>query len=275
VGGISPCTEVNVVSQLTKGLHSRTTETYKYNRGQDIGFTLGALGSDTMYLNCFLNAQQGQGDCRDFANYLVLGASAVGVDVGARRCDNSNGAGFRTNSYYPAGCTDYGFDEFVFHQYGLLTNVYDAAIRFSAGGEPPTNLVEENDTLDDYETALVNTYLGSQPRGWRTYGTNKPAIHKAWLPTIDAVTPYDITTSSARVYWETNVAATSKVHWDTVSHPSGGSSAYANHSEEYAIFPSVSVHRMYIGGLNSGTMYYYRVESSDALSGEDSFTTQQ
>ncbi len=262
-------TQTGIITEITKGLHSRTTAEYKYNLGIP-GFSLGT-SSQTMYLNCFLNAQQKQGDCRDFGNYLCLLVSAVGIDLNARRCNPSQG--FWTNTYYPAGYSDDTVSEFAFHQYGLFTNVYDAAIRFSVGGDPPTNMVEDdgNDgSGTDYENALIDIYNGG---GWHTEAPQEPAINTDWYPTLSAIRAEDITSSSADIMWNTNVAGTSKLHWDTTSHAAGDPDDYANHSAEYGIFRSVTSHEIEMLGLDSDTPHYYRVESSGKWSAEEQFAT--
>lgn len=261
-------TESGVLTEITKGLHSRTTGQYMYNGGQG-SFTRGTIESQELYLNCFLNTQQRQGDCKDFANYLSLLASAVGVNLHARR--TTPPGGFITNEYYPAGRSGSLISNFVFHQYGLFGNVYDAAIRLTSGGNPPSNMVEENGTASDYESTLVQIYnLGGNQ--WHNETPQKPTIVKDWCPTIYSGFWYPtVGTSSAYIAWSTNVPAPSSIHWDTTSHEEPY--AYANHSVEYSPYPLEIVHAMSIGGLSSGTRYYYRVQSGCAVSPEVSFMT--
>jgi hypothetical protein len=275
--GNGQTTAIGALTAITIGLHSRTTGQYKYNDGVR-GFSdwHSEFPSEIMYLNCFLNVAQKQGDCRDFGSYLSLLANSVGVNLKYRITRNPPSGRLLTNEYYRAGNPlGSAIARFSFHQYGLYNGVYDAAIRFTSGGDPPANMVEENGTQGDYESALVDEYIENGGGVWYTEQPGTPAIAKDWLPTIidDYTWHTELTTSSVVVHWRTNVAASSRIHWDINSHPTGNAASYAYHSELYDDFPLKDLHNMSIGGLVSNTRYYCRVESSGRLCTEKQFTT--
>lgn len=262
-------TATGVLTNLTRGLHSIPSSKYKYNRGR-ASFTTGALTDQTLNLNLFLDSIQIQGDCRDFSNYLLLLARSVGIDLMARRTVTASG--FITNKWYPAGLYDENSPHFVYHQYGFYNNVFDAALRFYEMGDPPSNQIEENGTVSDYESSLVSSYTSDG--SWETPAQQVPSISKVKFPTILWIQPGTVTTSSVEIVWMTNVPATSRVHYDTISHPVGDAEAYRYHTTEISQFPLLNQHVRNIGSLSSGTRYYFRLENSGKLSDEIWIQTQ-
>lgn len=85
--------------------------------------------------------------------------------------------------------------------------------------------------------------------------------------------------TSATIQWLTSKPATSRVIYDTVSHPALGSApnyGYANSTPEIDLDPKVTSHNVTITGLTSGTIYYYRAVSAaspEAVGDEHSFST--
>jgi len=81
--------------------------------------------------------------------------------------------------------------------------------------------------------------------------------------------------------WITDIPATSRVIYDTVSHPTLGEKQNYGYAFSTAVFdtePKVTNHSVTVSGLSAGTTYYYRVISSaspDAVGEEKSITTAQ
>jgi hypothetical protein len=86
--------------------------------------------------------------------------------------------------------------------------------------------------------------------------------------TISNISVTDITKTSAVIHWTTNRAATSRVIYDTVSHPDiSGASApnygYANSTGTSDTDPKVTEHSVSVTGLTADTQYYFRVISEE------------
>ncbi len=75
----------------------------------------------------------------------------------------------------------------------------------------------------------------------------------------------DISQTSVTVTWDTDRAGTSRVVYDTTSHPSLGDApnyGYTNSTDTTDTVTKVSHHSVTISGLSAGTTYYFRVISS-------------
>ena len=86
----------------------------------------------------------------------------------------------------------------------------------------------------------------------------------------------NLTHNGARFLWETDVTSSSKIVWDTISHPVGRSASYPN----YNTSPDVpKIHQIYVAGLLANTTYFYRgcsfasSDNAEACSLEATFTT--
>lgn len=85
--------------------------------------------------------------------------------------------------------------------------------------------------------------------------------------------------TGATIVWNTDHPSTSRVIFETVSHPTLGDApnyGYANSTEEKDGSPKVSSHTVIITGLTAGTTYFYRVVSHgspEVVGSEKSFTT--
>ena len=97
-------------------------------------------------------------------------------------------------------------------------------------------------------------------------------------PQISNETASDPSTTSTTITWTTDQLSTSRVVYDTVSHPTKGLApnySYAFSTDEYPGL--VTSHSVAITGLTPGTTYYYRTVSHgspEATGLEFSFTTQ-
>ncbi len=95
----------------------------------------------------------------------------------------------------------------------------------------------------------------------------------------EAVPGYTLTDTSATITWTTNVAATSRVIYDTISHPNISGELPPNYGYAFSNIEDSSMstgHSMTITGLTAGTQYYFRAVShaSPEKTGiELSFTT--
>lgn len=98
-------------------------------------------------------------------------------------------------------------------------------------------------------------------------------------PVISLETTTSTSSSSVTITWTTDDPSTSRVIYDTVSHPNLGSApnyGYANSTEESDTSPKVTSHSVTLNGLSQGTTYYYRTISKgspEAVGGEKSLTT--
>jgi len=86
-------------------------------------------------------------------------------------------------------------------------------------------------------------------------------------------------TSTALISWTTDKLTSSRVVYDTISHPQIDSSAnygYAQSSDTFDAISKVLSHKVLLSGLSSGQIYYYRVISAGsptAVSDEKTFKT--
>ncbi len=83
---------------------------------------------------------------------------------------------------------------------------------------------------------------------------------------ISNVRVTNITQTSVTILWDTNLSATSRVIYDTTSHPdiSGETAPNYGYAASTAISdtdPKVTSHSVNLTGLNPGTRYYFRVVS--------------
>jgi len=83
---------------------------------------------------------------------------------------------------------------------------------------------------------------------------------------ISNVRVTNVTQTSATIQWDTNIAATSRVIYDTTSHANiSGQTApnygYAQSTGETDVTTKVTAHSVTLTGLNPGTRYYFRVIS--------------
>jgi PKD repeat protein len=85
-------------------------------------------------------------------------------------------------------------------------------------------------------------------------------------PIISNIATSNITQTGVTITWTTDIPATSRVIYDTTSHPSldgqvAPNFGYAASSAESDISPKVTSHSVTLSGLNPGTKYYFRVLS--------------
>lgn len=109
-------------------------------------------------------------------------------------------------------------------------------------------------TTTDIESATASTTISLNITGTSTELT------------ISNVQVTNITQTGATITWDTNLAANSRVIYDTVSHSDiSGASApnygYAASTATYDSTTGVTSHSVALTGLNPGTRYYFRVIS--------------
>lgn len=96
-------------------------------------------------------------------------------------------------------------------------------------------------------------------------------------PVITGETSSEVTTTTALVSWTTDHPATSRVVYDTVSHPTLGSAPNYGYPNSTIEDPAmVTSHSVLITGLSAGTKYYFRTishGSPETVSQEGSFST--
>lgn len=85
-------------------------------------------------------------------------------------------------------------------------------------------------------------------------------------PVISNIATSNITQTGVTITWTTDIPATSRVIYDTVSHPDiSGQTApnfgYAASTVESDVTTKVTGHTVTLSGLNPGTKYYFRVLS--------------
>lgn len=97
-----------------------------------------------------------------------------------------------------------------------------------------------------------NTATSSQ----QSFTTGVPADSQA--PTITAISSSNVSTSTARIQWNTNEVAKSKVYYGTTTPLNTASAA------NVVDLSLVTAHTMNLTGLTPNTTYYFRVESADA-----------
>ncbi|MBU6415299.1 fibronectin type III domain-containing protein, partial [Patescibacteria group bacterium] len=101
--------------------------------------------------------------------------------------------------------------------------------------------------------------------------------HKLLVLSQEAAT--ETKETSTVISWTTDSPGTSRVIYDTVSHPTLGSApnyGYANSTAVFDESPKVTSHNVSISGLVAGTTYYYRTISAaspESVSSEGSFGT--
>ncbi len=86
--------------------------------------------------------------------------------------------------------------------------------------------------------------------------------------TISNIRIENVTSSGVTIKWTTNRPATSRVVYDTQSHPNiSGASApnygYANSTGTSDTNPKVTEHTVTLSGLNANTQYFFRVISEE------------
>jgi len=85
-------------------------------------------------------------------------------------------------------------------------------------------------------------------------------------PVISNVNYKDVTQTSVTITWDTDIAASSRVIYDTVSHPditgqTAPNFSYANSTTEADVTTKVTSHSVTISTLSPGTKYFFRVLS--------------
>lgn len=103
----------------------------------------------------------------------------------------------------------------------------------------------------------------------------------AYVPVVEISeqTTDTLSESIFTVRWTTNEPATSRVIYDTESHPvldEAPNYGYAFSTDTFDVEPKVTSHSVAISGLSGGTTYYYRTVSSaspESIGDEDSVTT--
>lgn len=100
------------------------------------------------------------------------------------------------------------------------------------------------------------------------------------LPVISNENTVDVGSAQVTFVWDTDIPATSRVVYDTVSHPDPLGEApnynYANSTGEYDTDPKVTSHTVVVCCFDQSTTYYYRVISQgspEAASAEKTFST--
>ncbi len=146
---------------------------------------------------------------------------------------------------------------------GTLSDITDNQITYTPNVDylgPDSFTFKANDGTDDSNIATV------------TITVNPPPVI-----TNQTNTPPDQT--SVTITWDTDHPSTSRVIYDTVSHPSldvAPNYGYANSTGETDDSPKVTSHSVTINGLSSGTTYYYRPVSHgspEVVGDEGSFLT--
>jgi len=82
-------------------------------------------------------------------------------------------------------------------------------------------------------------------------------------PVISGIGATNITQTSVTIVWATDVAADSRVIYDTVSHPTLGTAPNYGYANTTTVdMAKVTSHSVNITGLTPGTKYYFRVISA-------------
>jgi hypothetical protein len=153
-------------------------------------------------------------------------------------------------------------------------NVGVASVQFTLDGTPlgaPLTTAPYTTTWDTTTVSNGGHTIGAQAKDAAGNPGNATAVPVtvANPPTISAVSASGITTSGATITWTTNMAATSQMDYGT-------STAYGSST---TLDPTlVTSHSQAITGLAAGTIYHYRVHSTNAqslttTSGDFTFTT--
>ena len=166
---------------------------------------------------------------------------------------------------------------------------FDISYDFASIGDPDFDLLRSSffDVFAEFSGQNINqsegskTITGSIPSVPLEFGNHQLAI-------ISQESSQDVASASAIITWTTNVPATSRVVYDTVSHPVLGNSSclvpyeslncygYANTTTIKDIASKVLSHSVEIFGLSPDTTYYFRTISSaspENVGGEKSFTS--
>ena len=120
-------------------------------------------------------------------------------------------------------------------------------------------------TVIAYHKQVFTTYVGSTTAA---AVSSSAALLSSGGPLISAVTPSNVIDTEATITWTTDVPADSLVKYGTTA-------AYGSASGDGVLTTS---HRVTLSGLSAGTLYYYRVQSSNAsgnlaISGDLTLTT--
>lgn len=165
---------------------------------------------------------------------------------------------------------DYFSDQTV-----TLSAEVGTTIRYTTDGTIPTA-----STGTVYTTPIVlGTDTALKAVAVDTDGNISSALSETYsiAPVISAESLGAIGSSSATITWTTDDPSTSRVIYDTVSHPILGSApnyGYANSTVEDV--SKVTAHSVTISGLTASTTYYYRTVSHgspEAVGSEKSFAT--
>ena len=152
--------------------------------------------------------------------------------------------------------------DYLADQSVTLTAESNSEIRYTTDEATPSAIVGEiysAPILIGTETTLkaivIDTSENISDVMTETYGI---------APKISAETTSSTTTDSVTVTWTTDDPATSRVVYDTISHPELGAApnyGYPNSTVEADNDPKVTSHSVTLTGLTAGTTYYYRVIS--------------
>lgn len=136
---------------------------------------------------------------------------------------------------------------------------------------------------DVNQSEATHTIITTVPSAPLEFGNHQLAVISSETATSTAVE-----TTSFTVSWTTDKPATSRVIYDTVSHPVLGDGAcaspletlncygYASSMSELDTAPKVVDHSVTVSGLTAGTTYYYRIiskASPESIGNEGTFTT--
>jgi len=118
----------------------------------------------------------------------------------------------------------------------------------------------------DYDQAGTKTVTVVATDFNETQATSTITVNIIGSLTISNVRVTDITSSSAVIRWETNKPASSRVIYDTASHPdiseeSAPNFGYANSTATINETDKVTEHAVTITGLSANTRYYFRAIS--------------
>jgi len=138
-----------------------------------------------------------------------------------------------------------------------------ATIYYSTDGSDPNS---ETGTLYEDTTIEVVTDMTIKAIAYDNAGNASEVLTAEYgvAPVISEESSSSVGSGSATITWTTDDPATSRVIYDTVSHPTLGESAnygYANSTVEADADPKVTAHSVAITGLTAGTTYYYRTVS--------------
>lgn len=150
-------------------------------------------------------------------------------------------------------------------------------------GDPDFDLLRDSffDVFVEVSGQIVNqsemvqtTVTGTIPAMPLEFGN-----HKLLVINKEEVRATEVQETSTVISWITDFPGTSRVVYDTVSHPVLGSApnyGYANSTAVFDESPKVTNHSVSISGLTAGTTYYYRTISAaspESVGSEGSFGT--